>query len=151
MSFRTIVLVACAVACCLSVPARSQCPADIEKQIAQTMNTWVQDWNEKRIDDLMKLYSSLAVLLPADGSRASEKGEIRAYLEKQIGTKMELNSPGPGFVCAGKDVPAVAIETGTYRERGTRKTIEGHYLVVLIHMEWKTTPVRQCRLSHNRL
>ena len=130
MSFRTIVVVAC----CLSVPARSQCTPDREKQIVQTMNAWLQDWNEKRMDDLMKLYSPHAVLLPADGSRASEKGEIRAYLERQIGTKMELNSPGPGYGCAGKDVPALAVETGTYKQRGTGKTIEGQYLVVLLNL-----------------
>ena len=137
MSFRIIVVVACSLACCLSVPARCQCGPNMEKQIAQIMNTWVEDWNNKRIDDLTKLYwYPHAVLLPADGSRADGQSEIRAYLEKQVGTKMELNSPGPGFGCFdNKDVPAVAIENGNYKQSGTGKTIEGHYLVVLIYME----------------
>ena len=98
----------------------------MEKQIAQVMNTWVEEWNEKRIDDLTKLYYSQAVLLPADGSRADGQSEIRAYLEKQVGTKMELNRPGPGFICLeNKGVPAVAIESGTYKQSGTAKTVEG--------------------------
>jgi len=84
---------------------------------------------------LTTLYYSHAVLLPADGSSASEQGEIRAYLQKQIGTKMELNSPGAGFVCfENKGVPAIAIENGTYKQTGAGKTIEGHYLVVLMSM-----------------
>lgn len=62
------------------------------------------------------------------GSRASEKAEIRAYLEKQIGTKMKLNSPGPGYGSAGEGVPCFAVETGTYKQGGTGKTIEGQYL-----------------------
>jgi hypothetical protein len=107
----------------------------MEKQIAEIMNTWVQDWNEKRMDDLTNLYYSHAVLLPADGSRVSEQGEIRAYFEKQIGTKIELNSPGAGFVCfENKGVPAIAIENGTYKQTGAGKTIEGHYLVVLMSL-----------------
>lgn len=104
MSFRTMIVVACSVASSLSVPARCQCGPTMEKQIAQVMNTWVEDWNEKRIDDLSKLYYSQAVLLPADGSRADGQNEIRAYLEKQVGTKMELNSPGPGFICPRTNV-----------------------------------------------
>jgi len=56
----------------------------MEKQIAQIMNTWVEDWNEKRMDDLTNLYSAHAAMLPSDGSRASGQGEIRAFLEKQI-------------------------------------------------------------------
>jgi len=105
----------------------------MEKETAQVMNKWVQDWNNKRIDNLMTFYRSPhAVLLPADGSRADGQSEIRAYLEKQVGTKMELNSSGPGFICLeNKGVPAVAIESGTYKQRGTAKTVEGRYLVLL--------------------
>ena len=134
MNFRTMVVVSLLSCFCgLSVPATSQCGPDDEKQISQTMNTWVKDWNEKRMDDLMKLYSPHAVLLPADGSRASEKGEIRAYLEKQIGTKMELNSPGPAWGSARENVPCFAVEDGTYKQSGTGKTIEGQYLVMLLN------------------
>jgi hypothetical protein len=134
MSFRIIVVVACSLACCLSVPARCQCGPNMEKQIAQIMNTWVEDWNNKRIDDLTKLYwYPHAVLLPADGSRADGQSEIRTYLEKQVGTKMELSSPGAGFICLdNKGVPAVAIESGTYKQSGTAKTVEGRYLVLLV-------------------
>jgi hypothetical protein len=106
----------------------------MEKQITQIMNTWVEDWNNKRIDDLTKLYSfPHAVLLPADGSRTDGQSEIRAYLEKQVGTKMELTSHGPGFVCLdNKGVPTVAIESGTYKQSGSAKTVEGRYLVLLV-------------------
>jgi ketosteroid isomerase-like protein len=105
----------------------------MEKQIAQIMNTWVEDWNNKRIDDLTNLYYPHAVLLPADGSRADGQSEIRAYLEKQVGTKMELSSPGAGFICLdNKSVPTFAIESGTYKQSGTAKTVEGRYLVLLV-------------------
>jgi ketosteroid isomerase-like protein len=105
----------------------------MEKQIAQIMNTWVEDWNNKRIDDLTKLYYPHAVLLPADGSRADGQSEIRAYLEKQVGTKMELSSPGAGFICLdNKGVPTVAIESGTYKQSGTAKTVEGRDLVLVV-------------------
>jgi hypothetical protein len=82
----------------------------MEKQIAQVMNTWVEDWNEKRIDDLTKLYYSHAVLLPADGSRAEEQSEIRASLQKQIGSNVEVRSLGPA--CSGD----LAYENGTYTQ-----------------------------------
>jgi hypothetical protein len=50
----------------------------------------------------------------------------------QIGTKMEVQSSGPGFGCFNdKDVPAVAIENSTYKQSGVGKAIAGHYLVVL--------------------
>jgi len=72
-------------------------------------------------------------LLPADGSRASGQGEIRAFLEKQMGTKMEMQSPG--VACFNnKDVPGVAIENGTYKQSGNGKPIEGSYLVVLAYL-----------------
>lgn len=134
MSFRTVLVVACSFVCCCSVPAKSQCGPNMEKQIAQIMNTWVQDWNEKRMDDLTRLYYSHAVLLPADGSRVAEQGEIREYLEKQIGTKIELQSPGAGCISYNYDAH-VAIENGTYKQSGSDKSIEGHYLVVLVYME----------------
>ena len=126
MSFRTIVALACSVTCCLSVTARCQCEPNMEKQIAQVMNTWVEDWNEKRIDDLTKLYYSQAVLLPADGSRAEGQSEIRASLQKQIGSKVEVRSLGP----AGNG--CLAWENGTYTQTKNGQSVEGNYLVVLI-------------------
>lgn len=135
MNFRTTVVV-CLLSCfCgLSVPATSQCGPNDEKQIAQIMKTWVEDWNNKRVDELTKLYwYPHAVLLPADGSRADGQSEIRAYLEKQVGTKMELSSPGAGFICLdNKGIAAVAIESGTYKQNGAGKTVEGRYLVLLV-------------------
>jgi uncharacterized protein (TIGR02246 family) len=98
----------------------------MEKQIAQVMNTWVEDWNEKRIDDLTKLYYSQAVLLPADGSRAEGQSEIRASLQKQIGSKVEVRSLGP--VLNG----SLAYENGTYTQTKNGQSGEGNYLVVLI-------------------
>lgn len=135
MNFRTMVVVSLLSCFCgLSVPATSQCGPNDEKQIAQIMKTWVEDWNFKRVDELTKLYwYPHAVLLPADGSRADGQSEIRAYLEKQVGTKMELSSPGAGFICLdNKGIAAVAIESGTYRQSGAGKTVEGRYLVLLV-------------------
>ena len=84
MRFRAALLTVCALLFLTSIRAAAQSTPGTEKQIAQVMNTWVEDWNERRIDDLTKLYYSHAVLLPADGSRAEGQSEIRASLQKQI-------------------------------------------------------------------
>ena len=56
----------------------------MQKQIAQVMNIWVEDWNEKRMDDLTKLYYSHAVLLPADGSRALNRARFEHILRSRL-------------------------------------------------------------------
>ena len=56
MSVRTTVVAACCLAGCLSVPARCQCGPNMEKQIAEIMNTWVQRLERKtngRLDDAL--------------------------------------------------------------------------------------------------
>ena len=121
-----LLLTVCALLFLTSIRAAAQSTPGMEKQIAQVMNTWVEDWNEKRIDDLKKLYYSQAVLLPADGSRAEGQSEIRASLQKQIGSKVEVRSLGP----AGNG--CLAWENGTYTQTKNGQSVEGNYLVVLI-------------------
>ena len=117
----------------------------MEKQISQVMNTWVEDWNEKRIDDLTKLYYSHAVLLPADGSRAEEQSEIRASLQKQIGSKVEVHSLA--FACSD----AFAYDNGTYTQTENGQSVEGNYLVVLVWKDGKWLIVQHASTARRRL
>src|SRR6516225_10624404 len=64
MRFQAALLTVCALLFLTSIRGAAQSTTGTEKQIAQVMNTWVEDWNEKRIDDLTTLYYSHAVLLP---------------------------------------------------------------------------------------
>jgi hypothetical protein len=74
------------------------------------------------------------ICCPQTGVAPLDNGEIRAFLEKQVGTKMEMHCPG--IACFNdKDVPGVAIENGTYKQSGAGKPAEGHYLVVLSYLQ----------------
>lgn len=109
------------------------------------MNTWVEDWNEKRIDDLTKLYYSHGVLLPADGSRAEGQSEIRASLQKQIGAKVEVRSLG--LVTNA----SLAYENGAYTQTTNGQSVEGNYLVVLIWEGGKWLIIQQAWTVKQRL
>jgi hypothetical protein len=98
----------------------------MEKQLADVRGSWVKNWNEKQLDNVVRLYATHADLLLADGSRASGQDEIRASLGKQIGSKVEAHSIG--IVCSG----ALAYDSGTYTQDSDGKRVEGNYLVVLI-------------------
>jgi len=126
MRFQAALLTVCALLFLTSIRAAAQCEPNMEKQIAQVMNTWVEDWNEKRIDDLTTLYYSHAVLLPADGSRAEGQNEIRASLQKQISSQVEVRSLGRVTNAS------LAFENGAYTQTKNGQSVEGNYLVVLI-------------------
>lgn len=131
----------------LSIQAVAQC----DKQIAQLRETWVEDWNAKNLDGVMTLYAPDATLLPSDGSRDTGQSEIRAVLEKQIGSKVSVQSVK--IDCSGdlgyesgsykQDLVGMQITGGIQITGGTQitgggaKHIEGQYLVVLKHESGK--------------
>ena len=145
MRFQAALLTVCALLFLTSIRAAAQGVPNVEKQIAQVMNTWVEDWNEKRIDDLTKLYYSQAVLLPADGSRAEGQSEIRASLQKQIGSKVEVRSLG--LVTNA----SLAYENGAYTQTKNGQSVEGNYLVVLIWEGSKWLIIQQAWTVKQRL
>ena len=96
---------------------KTGCPWDLEQNFATIAPYTLEEAYEvadaiarNDLDDLTKLYYSRAVLLPADGSRAEGQSEIRASLQKQIGSKVEVRSLGPA--CSGD----LAYENGTYTQ-----------------------------------
>jgi hypothetical protein len=113
-----------------AIAAAAQCGPLVEKQIVETRISWVRNWNHGQLDDVVKLYAPNADLLSADGSRASEQDAIRASLEKQIGSTLEVRSLA--ITCSD----AFAYDTGRYTETGTGQRTEGNYLVVLF---WKNS------------
>ena len=145
MRFRAALLTVCALLFLTPIRAAAQRVPNMEKQIAQVMNTWVEDWNEKQIDDLTKLYYSHAVLLPADGSRAEGQSEIRAFLQKKIGSKVEVRSVGL------VDNASLAYENGTYTQTKNGQSVEGNYLVVLIWEGGKWLIIQQAWTVKQRL
>ena len=122
MRFRAALLIVCASFPLAAIGVTAQC----EKQIVDVRDSWVKNWNDGELGNVVNLYYSHADLLTADGSRASGKDEIRAALQKQIGSKVEVH--GLGLVCNG----ALAYENGTYRQTANGQSVEGNYLVVLL-------------------
>ena len=116
----------CVLACSTSVRAAAQCGPGVEGQIAGVRSSWVKNWNEKQLDNVVRLYATHAALLPADGTRASGQYEIRASLGKEIGSKVVAHSVG--IVCSG----GLAYDSGTYEQDSDGKHVEGNYLVVLV-------------------
>jgi ketosteroid isomerase-like protein len=135
------VIASCAIACSLSLQATAECDPEVKKEISEVRSSWVTNWNAKQLDNVVNLYATDAVLLPPDGSRATGKTEIKASLEKQIGSKVSVR--GVTVDCSGE----VAYDSGSYTQDvpfGTSLTltgvggsgikhIEGQYLVVLKH------------------
>jgi hypothetical protein len=119
-----------------AIAAAAQCGPQVEKQIVETRIWWVWNWNHGQLDDVVKLYAPNADLLSANGSRASGQDAIRASLEKQIGSTLEVRSLA--ITCSD----AFAYDTGTYTETGSGQRTEGSYLVVLF---WKNSrwPIMQ--------
>ena len=122
MRFRAAVLIVCASFPLAAIRVTAQC----EKQTADVRDSWVKNWNDGQLANVVNLYYGHADLLSADGSRASGKDEIRAALQKQIGSKVEVH--GLALVCNG----ALAYENGTYRQTANGQSVEGNYLVVLL-------------------
>ena len=126
MRFRATLLIACALLPLAAIGATAQCRPGGEKQIAEVRDSWVKNWNDGQLGNVVNLYYSHALLLTADGSRASGKDEIRAAFQKQIGSKVDVHSLGPAW--SG----ALAYENGTYTQTANGQSVEGNYLVVLL-------------------
>ena len=148
MRFRAALIVVCALVCSTVVRVAALCTPAEKTQIADVRNSWKTNWNAGKLDNVVNLYATDAALLPPDGSRATGKAEIKASLQKQIGSKVEINSVS--LDCSGEfaydsgtytqDFPGggVTMTPGTTITPGTTlgggsKHVEGNYLVVLKH------------------
>jgi uncharacterized protein (TIGR02246 family) len=131
----TLLLMTCA--------AVAQCkPGDV-KDVTETRDTWVKEWNAKHIENVAKLYAMEAFYLPSDGTRVTGQSEIRAAFEKLSDSTVAVRSTS--LSCVGD----VAYDTGSYTQDlpsetltggatgSGSKRIEGSYLVVLKHQQGK--------------
>lgn len=128
MRFGALLLSVCALLSMTAIRATAQCGPKLEKQIAVVRDSWVKNWNDGQLGNVVSLYYRDADLLPADGSRAHGHDEIRAALQKQVGAKVEIHSIA--FACSD----AFAYDNGTYTQSENGQSVEGNYLVVLV---WK--------------
>ena len=125
----------CAVVCSTSVLVVAQCNPAEKTQIEAIRNAWKTNWNAKQLDNVISLYATDAALLPSDGTRATGKTEIKAALQKQLGSTVAITSVSVD--CSGEfaydsgtytsDVPANSGMTLTGVGGGGSKHIEGQY------------------------
>jgi uncharacterized protein (TIGR02246 family) len=109
-----------------STGAWAACSSAEEKQIADIRSAWLSNWNTKQLDNVINLYATNATYLPADGTRVSGQNDIRAYMQKLIGSKDSVQSVT--LDCSGD----IVYDSGTYTAVGDDgKHVEGSYLVVL--------------------
>lgn len=143
--FCVALIAICVLACSAPVRAAANCTPAEAAQIAEVRNSWVTNWNAKQLDNVVALYATDATYLPPDGTRVSDRTAIRAFLEKQIGSKVSVHSIT--LECSGE----VAYDSGGYTQdlpggmtvsgnvtisgnatmSGGGKRVEGNYLVVL--------------------
>ncbi|SRR5579862_7641326 len=118
----------CALLSLTPIRAIAQCGPQMEKQIAEVRDSWVKNWNDGQLGNVVNLYYRYADLLSADGSRAHGQDEIRTSLQKQLGSKVEVHT----LASACSD--AFAYDNGTYTQTENGQAVEGNYLVILV---WK--------------
>jgi ketosteroid isomerase-like protein len=135
-----------------SCMASAECTAAEEKEIAAVRDAWMNSWNAKQLDNVMKLYASEATYLSPDGQRFSGREKIRAFFETILNSKAAAS--GVSLDCSGD----FAYESGTYTQdfpggsgmmgnskvlgtatvtEGGGKHSEGNYLVVLKRQDGK--------------
>jgi uncharacterized protein (TIGR02246 family) len=117
----------------------------MEKQIAGVRDSWVKSWNDGQLGNVVSLYYKYADLLPVDGSRAHGQDEIRATLQKQMGSKVKVHSLS--FACSD----AFAYENGTYTQTDNGQSVEGNYLVVLVWKDGKWLIAQHSSTAKRRL
>jgi uncharacterized protein (TIGR02246 family) len=145
MRFRVALFSVCAMLSLTAIRANAQCGPKMEKQVTDVRDSWVKNWNDGQVGNVVNLYYRDADLLPTDGSRAHGQDEIRAALQKQIGTKVEVHSLA--FACSD----AFAYENGTYTQTENGQSFEGNYLVVLVWKDGKWLIVQHSSTAKRRL
>ncbi len=145
-------LVAMLIVCPFGVSA--QCSPQQKTQIDAVREAWKASWDAKQLDGVVSLYAADAVFLPSDGSRNTGTVEIKAALQKQLGSTVAITSVSVN--CSGE----LAYDSGTYTQDfppnsnlttlgvgGGHKHVEGQYLVVLKRQSVGTTLKGGLRMS----
>jgi len=120
-----------AMSCTLALDTAEKTVKDIGI-IARVREIWADDWNAKRVDDIMKLYAPDAVFLRPNSERTTGVDAIRSLFARVLAT----NTPHivfHGITIEGSD--NLAYDSGTYEETittaGTTREIRGDYLLIL--------------------
>ena len=100
--------------------------------LEQIRNDWAADWNNKRVDDIMRLYAADAVFLRPTAERTAGARSIRELFEKVLETNTpQITFHGGTIETSGN----LAYDSGTYEETiasgGTTRATRGDYLLIL--------------------
>src|ERR1700732_2174207 len=113
--------------------------AQCDTEITAVRESWKNNWNSGKLDDVAKLYAPDATLLALDGQRLMGRDNIKEYLDKLMksgSVTFSIHSNGKAE-CSGD----LAYENGTWDQTtaaagatpggGGSSQAEGNYLVVL--------------------
>jgi ketosteroid isomerase-like protein len=118
------VIIICVAACATARHARAECEPEIATQISAVRDSWVTNWNARKLDKVVELYAADATLLASDGTRVSGQNKVRKSFQQQIESKISLRSLS--LECSG----AIAYESGTYTEELPKGDAVSHGVVV---------------------
>jgi uncharacterized protein (TIGR02246 family) len=118
-------------ACTLAVEK----PEDIAREIRRAgsvRDRWATDWNSKRLDDIMTLYSDDAVFLRPSAERTTGRQAIRSLFAKTLAANTAHIVMHPITLERSSNL---AYDSGTYEEtivtNGTTRATRGDYLIIL--------------------
>lgn len=100
--------------------------------LEQVRNDWADDWNHKRLDDILRLYDSEAVFLRPTAQRTTGRQSIRELFASVLAT----NTPNITFHAGTIETSGnLAYDSGTYEETiasgGASRATRGDYLLIL--------------------
>jgi len=110
-------------------------PEDIAREIRRAgsvRDRWATDWNSKRLDDIMTLYSDDAVFLRPSAERTAGRQAIRSLFAKTLAANTPHIVMHPITLERSSNL---AYDSGTYEEtvvtNGATRAMRGDYLIIL--------------------
>ena len=110
-------------------------PEDIAREIRRAggvRDRWATDWNSKRLDDIMTLYSDDAVFLRPSAERPTGRQAIRSLFAKTLAANTAHIVMHPITLERSSNL---AYDSGTYEEtivtNGVTRAFRGDYLIIL--------------------
>ncbi len=127
----------------VSTCASAECGAKIN----ELRDSWIKNWNEKKLDKVIELYAPDATMLPSDGQRIVGRESIRAFLKRYMDSgNIEESVQSIATDCAGK----IGFDSGTFVEtiQGAGSTQRaGNYLVALREVSGKWRIVQHASIE----
>ncbi len=131
----------------LLLAANTCASAECGAKIKELRESWVKNWNEKKLDKVIDLYAADATMLPSDGQRIVGRDNIRTFLKSYMDSgNVEESVRSSATDCAGK----IGFDSGTFEEtiqaKGSRKR-QGNYLVALREISGKWRIVQHASIE----